>query len=348
MDSDNLENPKKRENKIGFPLIAILLAISLFIGGLFGFWAGYVTNSSRIDNLEGQLSIIEDQIRSIQATSAINSQNQSDVLEIIGNIENELSRIRNEIDNLEAPNSNDLISDQIIEEIDELKIQLSTLQEQINNINATTLIHEDITYVIGENYSLSQLFEQVKESVVVVQAVVSPTTTSQGSGFLYNYSGQIIILTNSHVVEDATSIDVTFSNGNMYSASLKGANSNTDIAVLTTSGPQTEYSPLSIVSSDTLRVGDPVVVVGTPYGLPGSMSNGIISALNRTITLEDTTLSNIIQTTTPLNPGNSGGPMINYLGQVIGMATAIVEDSQGIGFAIPSNTILQEVIEIMS
>lgn len=348
MDRDNLENPKKRENKIGLNLMVILLAASLFIGGLFGFWAGYVTNSSRIDNLEGQLSIIEGQIRSIQATSAIHIQNQSDVLEIIGNIENELSRIRNEIDTLEAPSSNDLGSDEIMEEIDDLKIHLSTLQEQINNINVTTLIHEDVTYVIGENYSLSQLFEQVKESVVVVQAVVSPTTTSQGSGFLYNYSGQIIILTNSHVIEDATSIDVTFSNGNMYSASLRGANSNTDIAVLTTSVMQTEYSPLSIVSSDLLRVGDPVVVVGTPYGLPGSMSNGIISALNRTITLKQTTLSNIIQTTAPLNPGNSGGPMINYLGQVIGMATAIVEDSQGIGFAIPSDTILQEVVEIMS
>ena len=91
-----------------------------------------------------------------------------------------------------------------------------------------------------------------------------------------------------------------------------------------------------------------MIVVGTPYGLAGSMSNGIISALDRTITVDQTTITNIIQTTAPLNPGNSGGPLMNYLGQVTGMATAIVQDSQGIGLAIPSDIILQDITEIMS
>jgi S1-C subfamily serine protease len=171
--------------------------------------------------------------------------------------------------------------------------------------------------------------------------------TVQGSGFVYNYSGQMIIITNNHVIENAINIKVTFSNGNTYTASLKGSNPSTDVAVLTTSAPQNEYKPLVIVSSSTLKVGDPVIVVGTPYGLEGSMSNGIISALNRTITTDQITLTNIIQTTAPLNPGNSGGPLINYMGQVIGMATAIVENSQGIGFAIPSDTILQDIMNIM-
>jgi S1-C subfamily serine protease len=169
----------------------------------------------------------------------------------------------------------------------------------------------------------------------------------QGSGFVYNYTGQMTIITNNHVVDNTVDINVTFSNGNTYTASVEGASADTDVAVLTTNAPQSEYKPLAIVSSSTLKVGDPVVVVGTPYGLAGSMSNGIVSALNRTITTDQTTLTDIIQTTTPLNPGNSGDPLMNYLGAVVDMATAIVEDSQGLGFAIPSDTILQDITVIM-
>ena len=153
---------------------------------------------------------------------------------------------------------------------------------------------------------------------------------------------------NNHVIENAINIDVTFSNGNMYSASLRGSNSNNDVAVLTTNAPQSEYKPLVVVTSSTLRVGDPVVVVGTPYGLEGSMSDGIVSALNRTITVDQITITNIIQTTAPLNPANSGGPLMNYLAEVVGMATAIVQDSQGIGLAVPSDTIQQDNNIIMS
>jgi S1-C subfamily serine protease len=118
--------------------------------------------------------------------------------------------------------------------------------------------------------------------------------------------------------------------------------------VLTTNAPQSEYNPLTIVTSSALKVGDAVAVVGTPYALAGSMSNGIVSALNRTITTDQATMTNIIQTTAPLNPGNSGGSLMNYLGEVVGVATAIVEDSQGLGFAIPSDTILQDITAIMS
>ena len=96
-----------------------------------------------------------------------------------------------------------------------------------------------------------------------------------------------------------------------------------------------------ILFSSTLKVGNPVIVVGTPYGLAGSMSNGIISALNRTLVDEDFSIENVIQTTAPINPGNSGGPLLNYQGKVIGIVTAIIEDSQGIGFAIPSDSILK-------
>ncbi len=107
--------------------------------------------------------------------------------------------------------------------------------------------------------------------------------------------------------------------------------------------------PLTVTNSSSLQVGDPVIAIGSPYGLTGSMTTGIISALGRTIT-EDTTngydIADIIQTSTAINPGNSGGPLLNYEGQVIGITTAVVDDSQGLGFAIPSDTILREVADL--
>jgi S1-C subfamily serine protease len=99
------------------------------------------------------------------------------------------------------------------------------------------------------------------------------------------------------------------------------------------------------VSSSQLAVGDPVIAVGGPYGLAGSMTTGIVSALGRTITDETSNypIANVIQTSAPINPGNSGGPLLNYEGQVVGVTTAIVSDSQGLGFAIPSSAILREI-----
>src|SRR5208283_5968475 len=106
---------------------------------------------------------------------------------------------------------------------------------------------------------------------------------------------------------------------------------------------------LTITNSSSLQVGDPVIAIGSPYGLSGSMTTGIISALGRTIT-EDTTngyaIADIIQTSAAINPGNSGGPLLNYQGQVIGITTATVDISQGLGFAIPSDTILREIQDL--
>jgi S1-C subfamily serine protease len=291
--------------------------------------------------LQDQLSAIQEQINDLQLESAATTRNQSDVLEMIDALQGQLSSVREQIDSLQASDQN---TNEIMREISTLKSQLSKLQEQINSIQTSV----NITYLLGENVSLSQLFEQVRESVVVIRALVSQTVIRQGSGLVYNYSGQMIILTNNHVIDNAININVTFSNGNTYAASLKGANPNADVAVLTTNAPQNEHKPLIIVSSFTLKVGDPVIVVGTPYGLAGSMSNGIISALNRTITIDQISITNVIQTTAPLNPGNSGGPVMNYQGQVVGMATAIIQESQGIGLAIPSDTILQNLVEIMN
>jgi S1-C subfamily serine protease len=114
--------------------------------------------------------------------------------------------------------------------------------------------------------------------------------------------------------------------------------------------PASEFKPIEIVSSSTLRVGDQVVAIGNPYGLVGSLTTGIVSAVGRTI-VEDSAggfaIANIIQTSAPINPGNSGGPLLNGLGKVVGITTAIVSDSQGLGFAVPSNTILREISSLV-
>ena len=236
----------------------------------------------------------------------------------------------------------------VTKQINDLQNQVSTLQEQLTNLPSV----QNFTYVFGDNASLAELYEKIKDSVVTIRGLqtnlgeLSPTTQVQGSGFIYNYTGQIVIITNYHVVQNAINITVTFINGNGYAASVLGSDPYADLAVLSTDAPQSEYKPLDIVSSSTLKVGDPVIAVGNPYGLAGSMSVGVISSLGRTITEETTggyPIANVIQTTTPLNPGNSGGPLLNYQGQVVGITTAIVSDSQGLGFAIPSNTILREI-----
>ncbi len=226
-------------------------------------------------------------------------------------------------------------------QIRELETQLSNLNQRIDSLPSTP----------SGNISLPGLFDRVRQSVVVVEGLVQQRdffgrvffTQVQGSGFIYDFNGQMIVLTNYHVVAGTTNITLTFINEKQYSASILGSNPNADLALLSTSASEGEFSPLEIISSSTLRVGDSVIVVGTPYGLEGSMSNGIVSALNRTLTTEEYSIGNVIQTTAPLNPGNSGGPLLNYQGQVVGIVTAIAQESQGIGFAIPSDTILENI-----
>jgi S1-C subfamily serine protease len=245
-------------------------------------------------------------------------------------------------------------------QVDDLQNKLSALQEQVSNLQLTqNVVNQNNTYLLDENVSLSELYEQVKDSVVLIRGIIveydyfgrAYYTQVQGSGFVYNFTGQMVIITNYHVIEDAINITVTFINGNGYASTVLGSDPYADLAVLSINAPQGEYKPLEIVSSSTLEVGDPVIAVGNPYGLAGSMTTGIVSALGRTITEEETgsyPIANVIQTSAPINPGNSGGPLLNFQGQVIGITTAIVSDSQGLGFAIPSSTILREIESLIT
>ena len=243
--------------------------------------------------------------------------------------------------------------------IDDLQNQLSTLQEQILNLQSTqNITNENNTYFLGDNVSLSQLYEQVKNSVVVVQGVIVQYdfwgrpyySEVEGSGFVSNLTGQSVIITNYHVVQDAINITVTFTDGDTYAATVTGSDPYVDLAVLSANAPQYEYKPLKITSSSTLKVGDPVIAVGTPLGLTGSITSGIVSALGRTVSVSWSSyaIADCIQTTAPINPGNSGGPLLNYRGEVVGITsyTAITSQgvaAQGLGLAIPSSTILREI-----
>ena len=236
------------------------------------------------------------------------------------------------------------------QEIKVLDEKVAVLQNQISAFEGS----QNVTYqniIIYQNTSwLVDIYENVRNSVVLVQGVTSDGDV-QGSGFVYNYSGTIVVITNYHVVYDTSSVSVTFSNGNGYSATILGTDAYADLAVLSVDAPENEFTPIQITSSATLQVGDPVIAIGNPYGLIGSLTTGVVSALGRTIAEEYAggfSIANIIQTSAPINPGNSGGPLLNAVGNVVGITTAIISDSEGLGFAIPSNTILREITALIT
>lgn len=246
-------------------------------------------------------------------------------------------------------------------QINNLTNSVSTLQNQVSDLqsaqNSSSKNSGGVTYILGDNVSLPQLYDQVKNSIVMVQGSElggydffgNPVYSEvEGSGFVANLTGQFAIITNYHVVHDAVNVTVTFTDGNTYPANVTGTDLYSDLATLSTKAPQNEYLPLRIASSSTLEIGDPVFAVGNPLGLTGTMTSGIVSALHRSVTVDWTSyaIADCIQTSTPINPGNSGGPLLNYAGEVVGItsytATYNGAAAQGLGLAIPSSTILRE------
>jgi S1-C subfamily serine protease len=260
----------------------------------------------------------------------------------------------------------------VSKQMNDLQNQVSTLQEELANLylvqNVTyqnitqNVTYQNVTYLVEiYNASLHEVYEEIKDSVVIIRGVIVQTsfwgtyyTQAQGSGFVYNSTGQIVIITNYHVVQDAINITVTFINGNGYVATILGSDPYADLAVLSTNAPQSEYKPLKIIASSTLKVGDPVIAIGTPLGYTGSMTSGIVSALGRTVTVDWSSypIADCIQTSAPINPGNSGGPLLNYQGEVVGITsyTATYEGvaAQGLGLAIPSSMILREIESLVT
>ncbi|HLA42188.1 MAG TPA: trypsin-like peptidase domain-containing protein [Aggregatilineales bacterium] len=207
-----------------------------------------------------------------------------------------------------------------------------------------------------EELELPDLYDLASDSVVFIEIRAEEDlsagflpTGGLGTGFVYDTEGHII--TNNHVIEDASLIDVTFFDGLMAHAEVVGIDPDSDIAVIKVDVPTEFLHPVVMGDSGQLRVGEDVVAIGNPFGQSWTMTTGIVSALgrsNRAIT--GFSIAQMIQTDAAINPGNSGGPLLNRQGQVIGMNTMIFSEegvSSGVGFAVPVNTIKRVVPELI-
>jgi putative serine protease PepD len=175
----------------------------------------------------------------------------------------------------------------------------------------------------------------------------SQKTQGEGAGVVYNSRGDI--LTDEHVVANETSVKVNFQSGKSYSATVVGTDPSTDVAVIHVNAPSSVLHPIALANSSAAQVGDPVVAIGSPFSLPETTTQGIVSQTGRPITAPNNyTITNAIQTDAAINPGNSGGPLLDASGHVLGLNDQIETNNQnaqgqgsssGVGFAIPSNTV---------
>jgi putative serine protease PepD len=197
--------------------------------------------------------------------------------------------------------------------------------------------------------SLAKLYRSVSDSVVYVQSTTDQGVAS-GSGFLLDTDGHIV--TNEHVIAGAGSVQVRIGDhGSPVDAQIVGADPNTDVAVLKVDPSAVGNAhPLSLGNSDDLQIGQSAVAIGSPFGLQGTLTSGIVSALDRQIqSPSGAAIDGAIQTDAAINPGNSGGPLLNRSGQVIGINAQIASESgtnSGVGFAIPINTVKKVASEI--
>ena len=208
----------------------------------------------------------------------------------------------------------------------------------------------------GHGLSVSELYHKTGPGVVDITTSSTQNsgifgfgqqrTEGEGAGVVYDKRGDI--LTDQHVVSGAQSITVKFPDGREAKARVLGSNTGADLAVIRVNVPSSALHPLPFADTSTVHVGDGVIAIGSPFGLPNTVTSGIVSAVGRTISAPNQfTIANAIQTDAPINPGNSGGPLINSNGQVIGLNDQIETNntngqgqgsSSGVGFATPSSS----------
>jgi S1-C subfamily serine protease len=233
---------------------------------------------------------------------------------------------------------------------------------QIQFVTPTPISPDVVTEADAEHLLLTNLYERVNPSVVNIEIVSrfqSSTNVidSSGSGFVLDTEGHIV--TNAHVVRDAEEIVVTFFDGYVIDAKLVGVDDYSDLGVIEIDPTRATLVPVILGDSNSLQVGQRVIAIGNPFGLNGSMTDGIVSALDRSLLsaqLLDPTYKpynnpSIIQVDAAVNPGNSGGPLLNSYGEVIGITTAIRTENggfQGIAFAVPVNTVKRIVPQLIA
>jgi putative serine protease PepD len=178
----------------------------------------------------------------------------------------------------------------------------------------------------------------------------SSPQSAEGTGFVYDTKGDIV--TNDHVVSGASSLTVKFSDGSTAKATVVGEDPSTDVAVIHVNVDASKLHPLTLGDSSTAQIGDGVVAIGNPFGLDETVTSGIVSAVNREITSPNNSpIEGAIQTDAAINHGNSGGPLFNMKGEVIGITSQIQSDSggnDGVGFAVPSNTVKSIASQLIS
>jgi S1-C subfamily serine protease len=209
----------------------------------------------------------------------------------------------------------------------------------------------------GDQALLTSLYEHVNPGVVAIRVLTVDQDSFQGSGFVYDQKGTIV--TNYHVVENAQTIEVDFADGYRAEGKLIGKDLDSDIAVIQIEVPPAELKPLLLGNSSEVKVGQTVVAIGNPFGLSGTMTTGIVSALGRTLeSLHQSpdggffSSADLVQTDAAINPGNSGGPLLNLRGEVIGINRAIQTTAtnqlntplnSGVGFAVPVDIVKKAV-----
>ena len=221
-----------------------------------------------------------------------------------------------------------------------------SLKPEIIESNEQTTTIAQATPMFAKSLSLIEIFDKSEPGVVRVNVQRGETEEVRGgvgSGFVFDKKGHII--TNAHVVKDATKVVVTFLDGRSYNAEIIGTDEYTDLAVIKVNADLALLHPLLIGDSSNLKVGEGIAAIGNPFGLSGSMTSGIVSQIGRLLPTDNHySIPDVIQTDAAINPGNSGGPLLNMRGEVVGINTAIQSTTgefTGVGFAIPSQTVVK-------
>lgn len=219
--------------------------------------------------------------------------------------------------------------------------RINELEEDVDGVDNVRVVHVNES----EGEYLSELYKDVQQSVVSVRGYGNQNP--QGSGFIYSEDGYIV--TNDHVVDEAEEVQVRFPEDETVDAEVVGTDVYSDLAVLKVD--KTGLKPLQLGDIDEVEVGHQAIAIGNPFGLPGTMTAGIVSQKGRTLPVEGGfSIPNVIQTDAAVNPGNSGGPLINSQGEVIGVNTAIETQTgtfSGVGFAVPVNAVKRNVPDII-